>query len=216
MSPRVILGRWLLGQRCDLGHGSERQAASRLCGIRADHRQRYAFASRSIGGGAVLDVACGAGYGSYMLGRDDPDRTVVGRDRCAKTITFARRTYGRANVRFECREALEIADRDAYDAIVSLETLEHIDDEGEFLSVLRRAARRQCRLVISTPNEDFYPFLASYNPHHVRHHTPDQLDRLLADHGWQVASRHCQPNQRTGRVVPGVDGRFLIYVATPA
>jgi SAM-dependent methyltransferase len=215
MSPRAVLGRWFFGQRFDLGHGSERQAAGWLWGIRVDHRQRYAFASRYIGSGTVLDVACGVGYGSYMLGRDDPGRTVVGRDRCARTVAFARRTYCRANVSFECGEALDIRQSEAFDAVVSLETLEHIADEDGFLVGLRRAARRHCTLVISTPNQSRYPFRASYNPHHVRHHTPEELDRLLADTGWKVTSRHCQQDQQPGRVVPGVAGRFLIYVATP-
>lgn len=216
MSTRALLGRLFLGQRPDLGHGSERQAARCLWGIRPDHRLRYHFASQAIGDGAVLDVACGVGYGSYMLGRADPARTVLGRDRCEKTIEFARRTYGRHNVAFECAEALCMRGHDAFDAIVSLETLEHVYDEVGFLGVLHRLARRQCTLVISTPNESLYPFRASFNPHHVRHHTPEQLERLLVTTGWDVVSRHCQRTNRAARVVPGTDGRFIIYVAVRA
>lgn len=216
MSMRTLLAGLFLGQRADLGHGSERQAARWLWGIRPDHRHRYRFASAVVGGGAVLDVACGVGYGSYMLGRAHPGRTVLGRDRCARTIGFARRSFGRRNVAFECGDALDMPGRDRFDAIVSLETLEHIDDEERFLEVLHRLARRRCTLVISTPNERCYPFVPSFNPHHVRHHTPEQLDHLLASTGWEVVSRHCQRTSSVGRVVAGTDGRFIVYVAERA
>jgi 2-polyprenyl-3-methyl-5-hydroxy-6-metoxy-1,4-benzoquinol methylase len=216
VTTRTLLGGILLGQRPDLGHGSERQASRWLWGIRRDHRHRYRFASHVIGSGAVLDVACGVGYGSYMLGRADPARTVLGRDRCARAIEFARRTYGRPNVAFECGDALGQPGEGRFDAIVSLETLEHIQDEVAFLRVLHRLARSRCTLVISTPNECLYPFHVSFNPHHVRHHTPDQLERLLAATGWNVVSRHCQRTAGTCRVVPGNEGRFLIYVAARA
>ena len=216
VGARATIMRMLRGQRPDRGHGSERQAARWLWGIRADHRRRYQFASSTIGSGLVLDVACGVGYGSFMLGRADPSRTVMGRDRCPRSIDFARRTYGRPNVSFECGEALDVPGAGQYDSIVCLETIEHIDDECGFLVALHRAARSHGTLVISTPNECLYPFRPSFNPHHVRHHTPEQLDALLRAAGWAVVSRHCQRTNRECEVVPGVDGRFVIFVATRA
>jgi ubiquinone/menaquinone biosynthesis C-methylase UbiE len=209
------LGQLLYGHRPDLGHGSERQVARRLDGIRRDHRTRYSFASRNIGGGRILDIACGSGYGSFMLGRADPARSVIGADRCAQTVAFARRHYSLPNVSFKCAEALEISGADEFDAIVSLETLEHIHEESRFLRVLRRLARSHCTLVVSTPNEHLYPYCPSFNPHHVRHHTPEQLDQLLSATGWEVISRHSQGHDGSEDIKPGTDGRFLIYTAKP-
>jgi len=46
----------------------ERQVASTLDGIRRDHVARYEWASQQFfGDRRVIDVACGVGYGTWML-----------------------------------------------------------------------------------------------------------------------------------------------------
>ncbi len=48
----------------------QRQAAPNLKGIRPDHVARYELAARFIPeNGVVLDMACGVGYGAYILAR---------------------------------------------------------------------------------------------------------------------------------------------------
>ena len=39
---------YLLGQKLDLGHGKERQIATRLIGIRNDHKARYDLVKKRI------------------------------------------------------------------------------------------------------------------------------------------------------------------------
>jgi 2-polyprenyl-3-methyl-5-hydroxy-6-metoxy-1,4-benzoquinol methylase len=208
--------RHCFGRRADLGHGTERQVAHYLWGIRLDHRNRYRFAAHWIIGRDILDVACGVGYGSYLLGRYDRARRVVGVDNSAEAISFAKSCYTRPNVVFRCADANELVGKATFDTIVSFETLEHIDDEKRFMTVLGQMARPRCRLVVSTPNEERYPFCPRGNPYHVRHHTPVALERLLAETGWMVMERYCQRDNFPGHVVRGTQGRFLVYVAQRA
>jgi 2-polyprenyl-3-methyl-5-hydroxy-6-metoxy-1,4-benzoquinol methylase len=78
--------------------------------------------------GSVLDLACGIGYGAKIL-LDNPAVTdYVGVDVAEDAIAEAQRTAP-AHARFITRSALDLPlDHAAFDAIVSLETLEHLED----------------------------------------------------------------------------------------
>jgi len=213
---RAAVDRHCFGRRADLGHGTERQVAHYLWGIRSDHQNRYRFAANQVTGHDILDVACGVGYGSYLLGRQDRAHRVVGVDNCAEAIAFASSCYARSNVVFRCVDAMTMVGEATFDTIVSFETLEHIDDERRFMTLLGQLARPRCKLFVSTPNEEFYPFCPRVNPYHVRHHTPLALDRLLVETGWAIVERYCQRDPSPGKVALGTDGRFLVYVAERA
>ena len=63
-----------------------------------EHWHRYAFAAQVIQDKRVLDLACGEGYGSALLGKKN--RSVVGVDLDGEAIAHARARYGADNVRF--------------------------------------------------------------------------------------------------------------------
>lgn len=99
-----------------------------------------------------------------------------------------------------------------YDWVVSLETIEHIPWPESVLGAFLRAAPN---LVVSTPNQERYPFNpASYKGDeypHLRHYTPKEFDELLNKAGWKVVSRHRQINKQDP-VTEGTDGKFMVYV----
>lgn len=99
----------------------------------------------------------------------------------------------------------------SYDWVVSLETIEHL---GEPQLALKRF-RESKRLIVSTPNQELYPFNAAKfigdRFPHLRHYTPLELENLLNTSGWQVTGRFCQIEKRS-RVSPGTDGVFLVYL----
>ena len=64
-----------------------------------EHLARYAFAARLSRRKQVLDAGCGAGYGSAALARKAA--SVLGIDRSAAAIAFARAQYPAPNLRFE-------------------------------------------------------------------------------------------------------------------
>lgn len=188
----------------------ERQVAPNVEGIRRDHVARYEFAASLLPkGSAVVDVACGVGYGSAILA--DKGCDVLGIDYHAEALAYARAHYARGTTYFAEQDAarLDLCDW-KFDAAVCFETIEHLEDPRPMLRELRRAARK---LIASVPNEDCFP----YNGYkfHFRHYTPDEFEALLNETGWQITSWAGQvgPNSE---VDPDVEGRTIVVVAKRA
>ncbi len=158
----------------------ERLVPSQSGQIAAEHLHRYAIACALAPGKDVLDIACGEGYGSALLSR--AARRVVGVDIDAETVQHAKRKYGSAQVHFlrgDCR-AIPLADA-SVDLVVSFETLEHIEQQADFLDEVRRVLRPGGRLIISTPDKKNYgDSRESSNPFHVRELSAAEFRDVLA------------------------------------
>lgn len=172
------------------------------------HKLRYEFASQ-YATGRTLDAACGCGYGSAILKQKAP--VVVGVDSDKEAIQWAKKYFpGPAYVHGYMEEKPW---QGKFDTVVSLETIEHLEDPSPVLKALRKSCKG--KFIVSTPNENRYPFVPhSYvndrSPHY-RHYTPEQFDKLLEAHGFKVVSRHFQ-HGKVSEVKPGVDGMFMVYV----
>lgn len=181
-----------------------RQYGSTIDKIRADHVARYEFAANRIRGKKVLDLACGCGYGSWILHQSWNE--VTGVDIEPEAIDYAHKHY--QGPTYFCQKGEETSGQ--FDALVTFETLEHLDKPEAILAI-------QAPLVIaSVPNEEKYPysanrFAADKYPH-KRHYTPAEFESLLNSAGFQVRERFCQPTKQ-GEIQEGTDGLFLIYVA---
>lgn len=189
---------------------TEKQVATSLDGIRKDHRERYEWAAKITAPGTVLDVACGVGYGSYILA-ERGCKQVVGFDRDAEAIEFATRFYKHDNVQFFDANIYQVESTETADFITCFEILEHLVDPGLALRNLRGISDR---LICSVPHENDFPY-RGYR-HHVRHYTADQLESLLAENGWTVYSWACQadteaPVHETDKAF--LSGRTILAVA---
>jgi len=71
----------------------------------------------------------------------------------------------------------QLPDR-AFDLVLAVEVLEHVDQDRQFLMEARRVLRPGGFFVMTTPNGDFVP---NRNPDHKRHYTRDQLKGLLGE-----------------------------------
>ena len=128
----------------------------------------------------VLDAACGTGYGSYALVARA--RSVVGVDRDLTTIHEARRIYRHPNLLFLHMDCEAPAFKDAsFDAVLSFETLEHLENDTNFLSEVTRILTPNGKLILSTPHGKA-PGVVPDNPFHRREYTRDQLQNLLAEY----------------------------------
>jgi SAM-dependent methyltransferase len=152
------------------------------CGeIWYEHWHRYHFAAKLIAGREVLDVACGTGYGSALLARQA--RHVVGADISAEAIEHARALYAAAsNLEFRQADCAALPFHDAtFDAVISFETIEHIEAQATFLDEVRRVLRPEGLLVLSSPNKPEYSDRRGFaNPYHLRELDRDALASLLA------------------------------------
>ncbi|MGZ5323049.1 MAG: class I SAM-dependent methyltransferase [Solirubrobacterales bacterium] len=142
------------------------------------HVAVYEWIAGRCAGLDVVDLACGEGYGSELLARRAA--TVVGVDANPEAHEHARLRYRRPNLSFE-RALVEEYDRPC-DAVVFLQTIEHIHDPG---ALLDRIASIAPVAYISTPNR---LTLAgpdaekSENPWHLREYDLGEYRELLAPH----------------------------------
>lgn len=134
-----------------------------------EHLARYRFA-RGIVTGRVLDVACGTAYGTALLGG-------VGVDVSVDCLRAARRRWGC----LAAADGLRLPFGEAFDAVVSFETVEHVGDPEGFVAECRRVLRPGGRLVMSTPNRELWS-PRSPRPlqrHHVKEFTRREFEGLL-------------------------------------
>jgi SAM-dependent methyltransferase len=139
------------------------------------HLAVYEWISARVRGLRVADLACGEGYGAAILAGSAA--AVVGVDANPEAHEHARLRYRRSNLRFE-RGLVQRFDEQC-DAIVFLQTIEHVEDPGR---LLERLAAISPTAYISTPNRlTLAPPGAekSGNPWHLREYTPAEYRALL-------------------------------------
>lgn len=182
-----------------------RQYAPTIDGIRRDHVCRYLFAAGKIPRGSrVLDLACGCGYGSWLM--HGAGLEVTGADISDEAISYAKRHYqGPTYLLQKAEEA-----SGSWDALVTFETLEHLDDPQILLGAVHAPL-----IIASVPNEERYPFsaekFAGDQYPHKRHYTPDEFADLLRSVGVDEIEWYCQKD-KYGDVMPGSDGLFMIAI----
>ena len=145
------------------------------------HLAVYAWIAERVGGLRVVDMACGEGYGADTLARRTA--SVVGVDANPEAHEHARLRYVRPNLRFE--RGLVETWREECDAIVFLQTIEHVHDEAAVLEHFKSMLAPGGVAYISTPNVlTLAPAGAekSDNPWHLREYRPEQFEALCRAH----------------------------------
>ena len=143
------------------------------------HLAVYEWIGVRVLGVRVLDMACGEGYGSAVLARGAAD--VLGVDANPEAYEHARRRYSQDNLRFERGLVETHGERGAYDAVVFLQTIEHVHDPVAVLSHLRSRLAPGGAVYVSTPNLlTIAPAGAekSTNPWHLREYRAHEFDAL--------------------------------------
>jgi SAM-dependent methyltransferase len=147
------------------------------------HLVVYEWIAEQVAGRRVVDLACGEGYGSAVLGRRAA--SVVGVDANPEAFEHARAKYTTADgrVTFE-RNMIELWDGDV-DCVVFLQTIEHVQDADAVLSRVRELIGPEGIAFISTPNVlTLAPKGAerSGNPWHVHEYRAEEYRELCARH----------------------------------
>jgi SAM-dependent methyltransferase len=146
-----------------------------------EHWHRYHFAAKLVVEREVLDVACGAGYGSALLATRA--RHVVGADISSEAIQHAQAVYAPVpNLEFRQADCAALPFADAsFDAVISFETIEHIETQEKFLDEVRRVLRPEGLFILSSPNKlEYSERRHCINPYHLRELYRDELAVLLA------------------------------------
>jgi SAM-dependent methyltransferase len=152
--------------------------------VKVEHQARYEFASRFVKDKIVIDCACGTGVGtSLYLEAGAAEVSAFDVSESAVAETAARCNSPR--VRVQVADALQLPLPEAYaDVYISLESIEHIEQDEEFLQEVKRVLKPGGLFICSTPNRTLTnpgttlsdpPF----NPFHVREYARAEFVGLL-------------------------------------
>lgn len=120
-----------------------------------EHLHRYAMALALCEGLKVVDIACGEGYGSYLLSQRALSVTGVDIDESAVRTAAAR--YRADNLHFKTGSCSGIPlEPGSVDVVVSFETIEHVQDPDTFLREVLRVLKPDGMLIISSPERANY------------------------------------------------------------
>jgi SAM-dependent methyltransferase len=142
------------------------------------HVAVYEWIAARCEGLKVADLASGEGYGSAILARRA--REVIGVDANPEAYEHAHLRYGSETLSFR-RELVEEFDEPC-DAVVFLQTIEHIHEPGRLLERIAKVApvayiSTPNRLTLAGPDAE-----KSENPWHLREYDIGQYRELLQPH----------------------------------
>ena len=141
------------------------------------HLAVYEWIAERCRGLEVVDMACGEGYGSHVLARRAA--RVTGVDANPEAHEHARLRYSRPGVRF-VRDLIDSYSQPC-DAVVFLQTIEHVEDPEGVLRHMRAMLRPGGVAYVSTPNVlTLAPEGAerSGNPWHVHEYRAEEFRAL--------------------------------------
>jgi SAM-dependent methyltransferase len=156
------------------------------------HIERYAYAASVLGGRRVLDCACGVGYGTDILSRV---AAATGMDIDPAAIELAKTKY--PNGHYVVGDITKGFFRpDYFDAFISFETLEHLDDPAALLNSL---PENITELIVSAPIRP----TVGWNPWHRSDFTHGSLCTAVEQAGFRIVYVKSQP---------WVDGKGDLYL----
>lgn len=163
--------------------------------------QRDPRSAQPLAGVKIIDVGCGAGLVTEPMSRLGGD--VLGIDAAERNVLIAERHARLSGAAVRYRHALveDCADQsETFDAVLSLEVVEHVANLTGFLAALGRLVVPSGVLVIGTLNRTLRSYVkaiiaAEYvlgwlprGTHDWRKFvTPEELDFTLKRHGFEIA-----------------------------
>jgi cyclopropane fatty-acyl-phospholipid synthase-like methyltransferase len=140
------------------------------------HVQRYEFVASLVRNKTVLDVACGCGYGAYIVANAGAAK-VVGMDLSSEAISYAQNHYEHAGLEFVQGNCLASAPPEApFDVVLSFETIEHLEAPEIFLSRIACILKQDGFLALSAPNRLYH---GQINPFHINEPDHETLTRWI-------------------------------------
>lgn len=192
-----------------------------------EHLQRYRLAARNIGANKrVLDLGCGAGYGSSILLKAGNE--VFGIDISQKAVDYAKTNY--PGVNYFCCPADNLPfGNDYFDAVVACEIIEHVQDPKKVLREICRVLKKGGDLFISTPNPRHLSNMLKHillgkpypervvmgNIYHIKEFYYDEFINFLKEKNLEIISQHGQTLSVLPIRVEALLGKFPLFYKVP-
>lgn len=139
-------------------------------------------------GDKVLEIGCGIGSAVFELSQQGYD--VTGTDISSAAIAYGQKKYGNIRLEVQAAETLPYED-ESFDVALSFDLFEHIAQIDRHVSEVRRVLRPGGFYLFQTPNkysnvifETLWTKSLQWRRYHPSLHTPGQLRRRLARHGF--------------------------------
>ena len=144
-----------------------------------EHLHRYAIALELVQNKNVLDIACGEGYGSWLLAK--AAAKIIAVDNNVRVVEKAKKKYVLPHLEFLAGSVDKIPAADhQFDVVVSFETIEHVSAQDEMLKEIKRVLKPGGILLISTPDKKNYTDKrGTRNPYHIKELYAEEFEALL-------------------------------------
>ncbi len=124
----------------------------------------------------ILDAGCGRAVFSFELAKKFPDAQVVGVDMDEKQLEINRYIADKArlaNLQFSKMDVSRLSYKEEFDLILSVDNLEHIEDDDRALAGLHTALKKEGKLILHVPADErrwfFFSFRTNFDvPGHFR------------------------------------------------
>lgn len=139
---------------------------------------RYEFAQKFLKkGGKVLDLGCGTGYGSAILGQM---AKVTGLDQNQEAIEFAQKKYG-SDAKFMVGDITHLqTPGHEFNLVCCFEVIEHLKNPEKMLREVKRVLKPDGYFLLSTPNQDVLSIKGELtSPYHVKEYDLKEIEELL-------------------------------------
>ena len=170
-----------------------------------EHLIRYVFAMQDIPGKDVLDIACGSGYGMYLMSY--LAKSVSGYDYDEEAIKEAQGFPYRCDTCLEVRNLeqdnpLNNHKHEKFDVVTCFETIEHVKNPDVLAKNIKNVVKPGGVVYISTPNDlkhdddnrwhkvhfDFYSLF-----HFLQDHFGDVDIKLFGQDQWGITTEVTRP-----------------------
>jgi len=152
-----------------------------------EHDERYWFANQYLKNKIVVDCACGTGLGTQIYAQAGAEK-IYAFDISEDAIIEAKNNNSSTIVEIAQSSATHLAlENSSIDVYISFETIEHIDNDVDYLMEAQRILKPGGIFVCSTPNRNVTNPGCRFdqkpiNPFHVREYSSTEFYQLLSDH----------------------------------
>jgi len=162
-----------------------------------DHFDRYKFAGQYLQSSfIVVDASCGTGYGSEII--SGLSKKVIGLDLSDHALAWAKAHHSKSNIEFKKADLnghIDISS-DSVDAIVSFETLEHVEKQEMMLGEFKRILKPGGILILSSPDKDITSEARFKNRFHIHELSKNEfvgiLQKFFTIEGIYTQSKFCK------------------------